>query len=152
LRNLERGNIFELPSGQAVAEALHEPVTLDKDLLIGAATEQAKKTPLPEIAGSFAGRAPLWAYILAEARATSWQNARPAIPRNEVPIKLGPVGGRLVAGVFAALLLGDPTSYLGTDRLRGGTPFTPITSFTRGGKFGLAELINVALRPTPEAR
>jgi hypothetical protein len=149
LRNLERGNVFKLPSGQAVAEALHEPVIADKDLLIGMATEQGEKTPLREIAHGFADRAPLWAYILSEARATSWQSARPAVPRNDIPIKLGPVGGRLVAGVFAALLLSDPTSYLCTDGLRGGTPFTPITDFTRGGEFGLAELINVALRPTP---
>ena len=82
---------------------------------------------------------------------TSWQNARPAAPRNDIPIKLGPVGGRLVAGVFAALLLGDPTSYLRTDHLRGGTPFTPITDFTRGKEFGLAELINVALRPMQDS-
>ena len=46
LRNLERGNIFKLPSGQAVAEALHEPVVPDKDLMIGKATEQGEKTPL----------------------------------------------------------------------------------------------------------
>ena len=59
---------------------------------------------------------------------------------DDIPIKLGPVGGRIVAGVFAALLRGDPTSYLNE-----GAPFTPITDFTRGGKFGLAELINVAL-------
>jgi len=51
-----------------------------------------------------------------------------------------PVGGRLVAGVFAALLRGDPISYL-----RQGAPFTPIADFTRDGTFGLAQLINLAL-------
>ena len=148
LRNLDRGNIFKLPSGQEVATALGEEPISDGDLLIGKATKKGEKTPLCEIAESFAGRAPLWAYILSEAQVTSWRNADPAAPRNDVPIKLGPVGSRLVAGVFAALLLGDPTSYLGTDHLRGGTPFTPITDFTRNEKFGLAELINVALTPT----
>ena len=59
-----------------------------------------------------------------------------------ISIKLGPVGGRIVAGVFAALLRGDPTSYL-----KQGAPFTPIKKFTRDGKFGLAELINFALKP-----
>ena len=147
-RNLERGATFRLPSGQAVARALGEEVIPDKDLVIGKATEKGEKTPLCEIGESFARRAPLWAYILSEAQVTSWRNADPAAPRNDVPIKLGPVGSRLVAGVFAALLLGDPTSYLGTDHLRGGTPFTPITDFTRNEKFGLAELINVALTPT----
>jgi hypothetical protein len=91
----------------------------------------------------------MWAYILSEAQATSGRNAGSRALRNNIPIKLGPVGGRLVAGVFAALLRGDPTSYLHTDHLRLGTPFTPITHFTRDGKtFGLAELINVALGRT----
>jgi hypothetical protein len=66
---------------------------------------------------------------------------------DNIPIKLGPVGGRIVAGVFAALLRGDPTSYL-----HGGAPFTPITDFTRHEKFGLAELINVALRPRQQRK
>ena len=149
LRNLERGNIFRLPSGQEVATALGEEVIPDGNLLIGAATGQGGQTPLFKIAGSFAGRAPLWAYILSEAQATSWRNAGSGVLKKDVPIKLGPVGGRLVAGVFAALLRGDPTSYLRTDHLRLGTPFTPITDFTRDGKtFGLAELINVALGRT----
>ena len=43
--------------------------------------------------------------------------------------------------MFAALLDGDRTSYLNK-----GAPFTPIADFTRDGTFGLAELINVALR------
>ncbi len=61
------------------------------------------------------------------------------------------MGGRIVAGVFAALLCGDPTSYLNTDHLRDGARFEPIADFTRNGKFGLAELINVALRPVQKA-
>jgi hypothetical protein len=151
LRNLERGNIFQLPSGQEVATALGEKVIPDEDLLIRSVTAQGvQTTPLREIAGSFEGRAPLWAYILSEAQATSWQNAGPEVLRDNIPLQLGPVGGRLVAGVFAALLLGDPTSYLCTDDLRRGTPFTPITDFTRDGQtFGLAELINVALGRMP---
>ena len=148
LRNLERGNIFRLPSGQEMADALGEAVIPDGKLVIGKATEKGEKTPLAQIAKGFAGRAPLWAYILSEAQVTSWRNALSGGLRDDIPIKLGPVGGRLVAGVFAALLLGDPTSYLRTDHLRGGTPFTPIRDFTRGREFGLAELINVALRPT----
>jgi hypothetical protein len=74
---------------------------------------------------------------------TSWAKAGPGVARDDVPIKLGPVGGRIVAGVSAALLRGDPTSYL-----HSGTAFTPIDEFSRGGTFGLAELINVALEPT----
>ena len=75
---------------------------------------------------------------------TSWKNAGRGVRKNNIPIKLGPVGGRIVAGVFAALLCGDPTSYLCK-----GAPFTPIPEFTRDGNFGLAQLINVALGRTP---
>ena len=148
LRNLQRGNVFKLPSGQEVADALHEPVIPDDKLVIRnrTAKDQDKLEPLAQIAKGFVGRAPLWAYILSEAQATSWNWTGSGAASDGLPIKLGPVGGRLVAGVFAALLLGDPTSYLRTDHLRGGTPFTPITDFTRNEKFGLAELINVALR------
>jgi len=46
--------------------------------------------------------------------------------------------------VFAALLRGDPTSYLYSD-----PPFEPIPKLAPKGRFGLAELINAALRPTP---
>ena len=81
LRNLERGNTFKLPSGQAVAKALDEEVIPDKDLVIGKATADGKPTPLTQIAESFAGQAPLWAYILSEAQVTSWRNARPGVPR-----------------------------------------------------------------------
>ena len=143
-RNLERGATFRLPSGQAVARALGEKVIHDKDLVIGKATEKGEKTPLKLIAESFAGRAPLWAYILSEAQVLSWDRAGSGVSPDNIPIKLGPVGGRIVAGVFAALLRGDPTSYLNQD-----ARFTPITDFARDGRFGLAELINVALGRAP---
>jgi Animal haem peroxidase len=142
LRNLKRGNIFRLPSGQEMAQALGEAAISDKDLVIGKATTDAKPTHLTDIARSCAGRAPLWAYVLSEAQVTSWRNARRGARRNDIPVKLGPVGGRIVAGVFAALLHGDPTSYLNE-----GARFRPIADFARGETFGLAELINVALRP-----
>jgi hypothetical protein len=156
LRNLERGRTFGLPSGQAVAEALGEKPIEDDKLMIGKAIdekdikdEKDAQRPLVAIAEGFAGRAPLWAYILSEAQVTSWEKRRPGVATNDIPIKLGPVGGRIVAGVFAALLHSDSTSYLRTDHLRGGKPFTPIPHFTRDGRFGLAQLLNVALGRTP---
>lgn len=144
LRNLDRGNIFRLPSGQDVAAALGEDAIPEEELLIRKVTAQGvQTTPLHKIAGRFARRAPLWAYILSEAQAASWAG-HPADGRDALPIKLGPVGGRIVAGVFASLLRGDPTSYL-----KQGAPFRPIREFTPDGEtFGLAELINIALRPT----
>jgi hypothetical protein len=132
LRNLERGRTFRLPPGQVVAKALGEQPIPDERLMIGEATADAEPEPLAQIAPSFAGRAPLWAYVLSEAQVTSGDDAS---------IKLGPVGGRIVAGVFAALLDRDPTSYLNK-----GARFTPIARFTPDGRtFGLAELIKVAL-------
>jgi len=144
LRNLERGRTFSLPTGQQVAKALGEEPITDEKLVIGKATADDPKTPLAQIAESFAGQAPLWAYILSEAQVTSWENADSSLSPDDIPIKLGPVGGRIVAGVFAALLHGDRTSYLNHH-----TAFTPIPDFTRDGKFGLAELINVALGRKP---
>ena len=144
LRNLQRGAAFGLPSGQAVASTLGETPIPDDQLLIGKATADDPKKPLTEIAGGFAGNAPLWAYVLAEAQATSWKRSGPGIPKDDIPVKLGPVGGRIVAEVFAALLRGDPTSYLHRK-----PAFKPNPKFARDGKFGLAELINVALGRTP---
>jgi hypothetical protein len=143
LRNLQRGAMFGLPSGQDVACALGETPIPDKKLVIGKATARDPKTPLAKIATGFAGKAPLWAYILSEAQVKSWE-AHPGVAKNDIPIKLGPVGGRIVAEVFAALLCGDPTSYI-----RRKTRFRPIPEFTRDEKFGLAELINVALGRLP---
>jgi hypothetical protein len=146
LRNLMRGNTFRLPTGQEVAEKLGEKAIPNAQLLIRKVTARGVETAtLDDIAPSFKGRAPLWAYILSEAQAASWRNTRSPARRERSSIKLGPVGGRLVAGVFAALLRGDPTSYLTQ-----GAPFKPMPEFTRdGGTFGLAELINVALGRTP---
>jgi hypothetical protein len=142
LRNLERGNTFGLPSGQDVARALGVDPIPDDKLMIGKAAAGARRRPLADIAPGFAGKAPLWTYILSEAQVTSWDKADPAMPRDDIPIKLGPVGSEIIADVFAALLIGDNTSYLYADH-----PFRPIPTFARDGAFGLAELINAVLRP-----
>ncbi len=144
LRNLERGATFQLPSGQEVANALGMQPIPDEELVIGKATANAPKRPVFQIAPGFAGNAPLWTYILSEAQVTSWKNADARLPKNDIPVKLGPVGGRIIAEVFSSLLLGDPMSYLNAS-----AAFAPIPAFTHSGRFGLAELINVALGRTP---
>jgi hypothetical protein len=142
LRNLERGNTFRLPSGQDVARALGMDPIPDDKLMIGKAAAGARRRPLADIAPGFAGKAPLWTYVLSEAQVMSWDKAGPGIPPDDIPIKLGPVGSGIIADVFAALLIGDRTSYLYAD-----CPFRPIPEFARDGAFGLAELINAVLRP-----
>ena len=114
-RNLLRGLMLGLPSGQDVAHAMcHTPLP-DKQILIGQGVDQPE-SPLPNIASIdkvFAGNCPLWTYILAEA-----MHHRVAV---KVPVKeavtintpvLGPVGGRIVAEVFLGLLFGDKNSLL----------------------------------------
>ncbi|MGD0704054.1 MAG: heme peroxidase family protein [Trebonia sp.] len=142
LRDLERAVTFQLPSGQRVAEALGIPVIPDEELLIGKAAAESPRKPITEVAPGFARNAPLWTYILSEAQVTSWSNADPGLAKDDIPVRLGPLGGRLVAEVFASLLRDDPASYLYAER-----PFKPIAAFAPGGTFGLAQLINVALGP-----
>jgi hypothetical protein len=144
LRDLERAVTFGLPSGQRVAEALGLPVIPDKDLLIGKAVTGSPNKPITKVAPGFEGNAPLWVYILAEARVASWQNPPPGLARNLIPLRLGPLGGRLVAEVFASLLRGDPTSYVNAERR-----FEPIPDLTRHGTFGIAQLINAVLGRSP---
>jgi hypothetical protein len=144
LRNLERGVTFQLPSGQQVARALGVEPLADTELVIGKAIVQSPKPPsITEVAPGLTGNAPLWAYILSEAQVMSWRNASGPVS-DETPIRLGPVGGRLVAEVFASLLRGDRTSYLYAE-----PTFKPIPDFTRDGTFGMAQLINVALGRAP---
>ncbi|MGI8803528.1 MAG: peroxidase family protein [Solirubrobacteraceae bacterium] len=141
LRNLIRGSDFGLPSGQAVAAAIGaEPIDDDK-LVIGKATKDPKdpKVPLKSISDAFAGNAPLWTYVLSEAQSTSLDRGAGAADPDLIPITLGPVGGTIIAEVFAALLLGDETSFLNAN-----PGFKP--AFNHAGKFGLAELINVAIK------
>lgn len=133
-RNLLRGLRMGLPSGQEVARKMGLPVIPDKQLRVGKATEEDSKTNklLTDISKRFAGNAPLWYYILAE--------AQQQFKNDKTPIHLGPVGGRIVGEVFAGLMLGDRHSYLNQDPC-----FQPFPEFTRSGKkggdFGIAELI-----------
>ena len=141
LRNLLRGQAFGLPSGQTVADRLGIKAIPDDELVIGKATREDKKTPLVKLSRKFAKNAPLWTYILAEAHLTSWA-AEPQRDQDTIEIRLGPVGGHLVAETFAALLLHDKNSYLHA------VGFTPHKDLMYHGKFGLAELINAAIRRT----
>jgi len=133
-RNLLRGWRMALPSGQAVARAMKLTPIADDDLRVGKAIEDdaASNQRLVDISPRFADNAPLWYYVLAE--------AQQQFVNNGTPIRLGPVGGRIVSEVFIGLLMADSHSYL-----RQNPNFRPHKAFTPSdGKFGMAELLRTA--------
>lgn len=112
LRNLLRGLRMGLPSGQHVAKAMGMIPLRDDQLMVGKATSEDAPvfksiTDIPTFGVEFKGKAPLWYYVLAEAQQQFKTNA--------TPIRMGPVGGRIVTEVFAGLMLGDSHSYLSQD-------------------------------------
>ena len=139
LRNLLRGWRMSLPSGQAVARQMHLPVIPDDKLWVGKATEEdnQKKNPknksITTISKNFAGNAPLWFYVLAEA-----QQAFDG--HDSTTIRLGPVGGRIVAEVFIGLMLGDQYSFLSQE-----PAWRPFTEFLNNNEFKMADLIKQAI-------
>lgn len=110
-RNLWRGNLLRLPTGQEAAAALQKagvpvaPLAEDEIIIgpLGAAGGEGVRR-LAEVSPEFRGRAPLWPYILAEARHLGATGDQPA--------RLSGVGGRLLAEVFVSLLLRDRTSFV----------------------------------------
>ena len=117
VRNLLRGNAFGLPSGQDVARAMGLRHLKDDELKVGKATEAESpgnksivdtiNARVPKLGDEFKGRAPLWFYVLSE--------AQQQFKKDKTPIRLGPVGGRIVAETFVGLLLGDGYSFLTQD-------------------------------------
>jgi len=94
-RNLLRGYLFSIPTGQAVAEQMGiVPMTADQVTGDDGDVSQAIQE------GGFAERTPLWFYILREAVVHKGGQT------------LGAVGSRLVAEVIIGLLMADQGSYL----------------------------------------
>lgn len=120
VRNLLRSSQVGLPSGQDVARAMGIRPLPDNQILIGKATGDATEaTPITSISSSFAGKAPLWAYILAESTAHAYRIENGAIVGNQkAPFTLGPVGSRIVAETFVGLLLSDSNSILNSSTKR----------------------------------
>lgn len=105
-RNLLRGYLFSLPTGQAVAAAMNEIALTPRELLENEQTGDAERDALAvqvnqvlQSAG-FLERTPLWYYILKEADVKAGGNS------------LGPIGSRIVAETLIGLIRRDPTSYL----------------------------------------
>jgi Animal haem peroxidase len=114
-RNLLRGLSMGLPSGQDVARAMGVVPIADADLRVGKAVlgDVAKNDPLVKLDASFADNAPLWFYVLAEAQHEFVERAKAKGGRgDEEPVRLGTVGGRIVAETLIGLLWADGSSYL----------------------------------------
>jgi hypothetical protein len=114
-RNLLRHNEYNLPAGQTIAKALGERVYSNEEL------------GLPSSWNSDV--APLWYYILKEARLANKGRF------------LGPVGGRIVGEVFFGILLNDSTSFLNN---AGWKP-----TYGSNGRFTMADLLRIADAYTP---
>ena len=118
-RNLKRGVLLGLPSGQAVAAAMKIPNPLTPDeIASGTDGAVARKHGLHL-------RTPLWYYILKEAEQRSGGE------------RLGPVGAAIVSEVFVGLVQGDPSSFLS---LRG-RDWKPELPSKTPGDFTMADLL-----------
>ena len=116
-RNLMRGRVLGLPSGQTIAQQMVA------DGLIPA----SQKLPVSNDLKAWMDETPLWFYILQEAKELGGGN------------RLGPVGGRIVGEVIVGLMKQNPYSVLNTT-------FSPVINLpTSNGKFLMPNLLTVAL-------
>ena len=143
MRNLMRGQVSGLPSGQDVARTMGLEPIADRDLRVGKASVEGlnENRSIADYGDSFRGRAPLWFYVLAEAQhewcARASGLSGDALAKNTVPSHLGPVGGRLVAETFVALMDLDLASVLHA-------PADWRPSYGNGGRFGMVDLVRTA--------
>jgi heme peroxidase len=131
VRNLLRGYLLRLPTGQAVARELRRrlqgvrdvPVLSPQQIKDAAASEEQVRALTD---AEFLQRTPLWYYVLAEAAVLG--DGR----------RLGPVGSTIVAEVLVGLIRRSPDSILNT-----GNPGPDLPS-ARPGEFTLPDLLRFA--------
>jgi hypothetical protein len=115
-RNLLRGMAMGLPSGQDVARTMGVEPIAEENLRVGKAVVDdwdKNKMTLVSINNCFENKAPLWYYVLAEAQYEWILRAKTIGGKgNEEPLRLGTVGGRIVAETLIGLLWADGHSYL----------------------------------------
>lgn len=128
-RNLLRGYLLGVPTGEAVARALRIRPLTRAELLRGAPAGVRSALTSPELTG----RTPLWYYVLKEAEVLTSGNS------------LGPVGSRLVAETIIGLMRHDPESFL-TSVPAWGTAPVPVMPGGDGARTigSLADLLDVA--------
>ncbi|MCO6414705.1 heme peroxidase family protein [Siccirubricoccus sp. KC 17139] len=129
--NLKRGVKMQLPSGQAVAEAMEIAA-----LRPGEIAESGKDGAMAAKLGLHE-QTPLWYYILKEAQLRGNRGNR-----------LGPVGSRILAEVFVGLLEGDAESFLRQD-----SNWKPSLPAANKGSFTMPDLLRFVgdLDPINEA-
>jgi hypothetical protein len=118
-RNLLRHVTWGLPSGQSLARAMDVPALAREDL-----------SELRAFGQNLESSTPLWYYVLKEAEVV------------EGGVRLGPVGGRIVAEVIIGLLQLDRDSYLAADRRW--RPTLPTRSGQVTGDFRMADFLTFA--------
>jgi len=120
VRNLLRGRLLGLPSGQAVAERLGvtDPLTPD-EIAVGSHLEILRGCGFDKLT-------PLWYYILREAQLRK---------RGE---RLGEVGSRIIAETFVKLIKSSRISILPKDT--NGRPLRP--ALAASGRFTMADLLH----------
>lgn len=120
-RNLRRGVILRLPSGQDVAHAMNIPNPLTPDEIASGPDGAVAK------AQGLHTRTPLWYYILKEAQLRG--NGE----------RLGPVGSTIIAEVFVGLVHGDHDSYLWQQ----GATWKPDLPSATPGEFHMTDLLRM---------
>ena len=151
-RNLSRGSMLRLPTGEQVAETLGiEP--LRQEVLWSAGSQVASGVPeaLKDFATkrakvfrdhtrTFEGKTPLWYYVLREAEYFGVDRDPHDAERALGGQHLGPVGSHIVAETFLGLLWFDSTSFL-----RRRPAFAPVLPFNPQRGFLLGDLLKYAL-------
>jgi Animal haem peroxidase len=131
VRNLLRGYLLRMPTGQAVARALKQKLQGVRDIPVlgpnrireGAASDE--QVQVLEEAG-FLERTPLWYYILAEAAELGGGQ------------RLGPVGSTIIAEVLVGLVRRSANSILRQQN------WQPILPSAQPGTFTLKDLLSFA--------
>lgn len=119
-RNLKRGVMMKLPSGQDVAKFMkahvNKPVLTEDEIASGPDGLVAKQLGLHK-------KTPLWYYILKEAQVRTGGE------------RLGPYGARIVAEVFTGIVQGDKDSFLSQPNWQ--PSLGPVA-----GQFTMADMLN----------
>ena len=121
VRNLLRGYLLRIPTGQAVARVLGVHVMSAEEIEKAAASDRQREVLRKS---GLSTRTPLWYYILAEAA-------------SHLPDHLGPVGSTIIAEVLIGLVRRSEDSILS------GAGWKPTLGDTPG-RFTLLELLRLA--------